>query len=58
MSAFLAILLLRSRKPLIEYVPGMLIVKCNVECVCVSEILEHILGVILDYSYTLIKVKI
>lgn len=49
MSAFLAILLLRSRKPLIEYVPGMLIVKCNVECVCVSEILEHILGVILDY---------
>lgn len=36
MSAFLAILLLRSRKPLIEYVPGMLIVNVmwNV-CVCV-----------------------
>lgn len=44
----LAILLLKSRKHLIEYVPGMLIVKRDVECVCVSEILEHILGGILD----------
>lgn len=31
----LAILLLKSRKHLIEYVPGMLIVKRDVECVCV-----------------------
>lgn len=32
----LAILLLKSRKHLIEYVPGMLIVKRDVECVCLK----------------------